>query len=780
MNVEPDVVGWAIEPDDWPKGQSKGYVLWNKTRADQVCNPTPAMHLAHACPDVKFVSTFGDISDNVVIIGRQTYQSMRTVVLGASVYLATTKETFGIGTLEAMCAGVPVLGYDWGGTSELIDHGMTGYLVQPGDIAGLKRGLEYCLEHRDILGENARVVAQGFTWNGVAADIAAIYDAAFAEKLEQQSGIKVSVVIPCHNYGRYVGDAIESVFEQETSFSYELIVVNDASTDNSAAVIQRLEADSPIPMGVVHVKDSAVGVANARNAGVRRAQGQYVVCLDADDKLGAYTFLQTLAEELDLDRALGITFTGLQFIDEDGNIGGKSGWPSGYNFDMQAEGHNQVPTCCMFRKEAWERAGGYKSMFEPAEDANLWLTIGSLGYKGKQAVDYGWFHYRLHSQSLSSSIREGKSAEPDWRMGFPWTVDGKRPFASDGRPFPNPHSWAVRNYDAPKVSVIIPVGPGHEYIIRQALDSIKAQTERFWEAIVVNDSGAEMDLTAYPWAREYKTSARGGMGAAHARNVGIEMASAPLIAFLDADDMFMPDFLTKTIRAYSRTGAYIYTDWISQTKSGQFENHDTLDFVVGDVFRKTSTHSINILLPTDWAKAVGGFDESMDTWEDVDFFMKLAASGYCGHRVAEPLTLYRYSTGTLRELSMPRVPELKDFLSTRYRDYMTGDKMCSCDQTVQPQPMVVPPDMGGSPSGDFGTAIRVEYTGERVPMSPTTLKGASTGASYGRRGKGEVFLIWKRDFDAMTGMFREVNEVIPQIRPTITPPPPASLWAGTV
>lgn len=777
MHVDPDVIGWAINPEEWSVGQPLGYVLWNKTRVDQVCDPTPAMSLAEMVPEVPFVTTFGSPMSNVRVIGRQTKEAMKGYILGASVYLATTKETFGIGTLEAMRAGVPILGYDWGSTRDVVKHGETGYLVDPGDIQGLADGLRYCLENRGILGANAREVAGGYNWETVAKKIAAVYDDVIRER---QSPIKISVVIPCHNYGRFVGEAIDSVINQETEYPYEIIVVNDKSTDNSAEVIKDRISSTEIPIGVVQSLGSAVGVANARNAGIARARGEYIVCLDADDRLGAYTFLQTLAEDLDADRSLGIVYTGLRVMDEDGNLSPNvNPWPGEYDFDQQLAGKNQVPTCCMFRREAWRRAGGYRTLYEPAEDANLWLMMGSIGYKAKMSISEGWFHYRLHSNSLSSDVRKGNRPEPDWKMSCPWAYDNKRPLASDGKPRPHSHSWPVRNYDRPLVSVIIPVGPKHEYIVRQALDSVESQTERMWEAIVINDSGAEIDLSGHPWARMWKTSEKGGTGSSHSRNLGIEKASAPLIAFLDADDMFLPQFLEKTLRGHSRSGGYVYTDWVSLSKTGMYEEHQTPDFVPGDVFRKTSTHSINVLMPKEWAQRIGGFDESMSTWEDVDFFMKMAAANMCGFRVPEALTMYRYSTGYLREMSMDKVKELKEFLADRYREYITGEKMCSCD-AVQPQQTVVVPSDSAMSSDQFGPAVRVEYTGERVPLSPVTLRGTATNTMYGRRGKGDIFLVWKMDFEAMRDSFVEIPHIQQEMRKTSAPPPPVLLQGSMI
>ena len=87
--------------------------------------------------------------------------------------------------------------------------------------------------------------------------------------------MKISVVIPVHNYGQFLGEAIESVLEQ-TIPVFELIVVNDGSTDNSSKVANSYDK-------VILLEQKHAGVSSARNAGANIASGDYIAFLDADD-----------------------------------------------------------------------------------------------------------------------------------------------------------------------------------------------------------------------------------------------------------------------------------------------------------------------------------------------------------------------------------------------------------------------------------------------------------------------------------------------------------------
>lgn len=762
MHVEPHVIGWAIEASEWPEPEPhQGYVLWNKTRQDRVCDPAPLIALAQQLPGQQFVTTFGSGGENVRTIGLQPHEAMCQIVRGAEVYLATTKETFGIGTLEAMVSGVPILGYKWGGTADIVEHGVTGYLVEPGDVDGLVEGLAYCKQHRAILGANARQVALTYTWEQVARSFAAIYDSIS----EQQSAPKVSVIIPLHNYGRFVGEAIDSVLAQETTFEYELLVVENGSTDDSYAVAKQHIGDK----GTVITLGKGVGPAHARNHGIEQAHGEFIVCLDADDRLGHPEFLQRLAEVMDADPTLGIAFTGLTlFRDVDGERQYRYGnWPEGFNFDLQCAGKNQVPTCCMFRKEAWRRTGGYRSYAEPAEDAELWLRIGGLGYGATQVTRERWFFYRWHEDSLSHPVRIQEREEPDWRRYHPWVKNGSRPLAALGNP--TKRSWPVRNYDRAIVTFVVPCGKGHEQYLSDALDSIEGQTDWRWSCVVVNDSGAPLDLQGHPWAKVVDTG--GNKGPGYARNRGVEAANTPLIAFLDADDFLEPRFLEETLRLYQVSGRYIYVDWMTLNDKGQVGRHETPDYEPGIVFRQTSIHSINILIERSALLKVGGFDESMAAWEDVDLFMKLAAAGYCGKRVPRYLMFYRHQTGMVRERGETIKSDLKKLLYERYKPYMEREKVCDCanipkvkiDTSINMAAQSVTPNK---------EMVRIIYNG---PTAAHDVYGGSTKQHYGRRSNGDVFYVWRPDSDASPMTFQPIPDVDAVIEPTRPPAPPELL-----
>lgn len=185
MHVEPRVIGWGVDTEEWtPKNDHANYVIWNKARVDNVSNPQPMLELAARAHDTLFLTTFGEGTPNVKTIGRQPYEVMKQHVRNAAVYLSTNVETFGLGLLEAMAAGVPVLSFRQGAQADYIEHGVHGFLAEPGDMDGLYEGLLYCLKHRERLGANAREAAKRWTWQRVAEQFAGIYHEVVAMKAD--------------------------------------------------------------------------------------------------------------------------------------------------------------------------------------------------------------------------------------------------------------------------------------------------------------------------------------------------------------------------------------------------------------------------------------------------------------------------------------------------------------------------------------------------------------------------------------------------------------------
>jgi glycosyltransferase involved in cell wall biosynthesis len=454
-----------------------------------------------------------------------------------------------------MASGIPVLGFDHGGNRDLVEHGVNGYLAEPGNFDDLAEGLNFCMKNWGVLGANGRELAKKWTWENACEKMIEVWKLAMVE--EEPT---VSIIIPTYNYADKVGRAIESGINQDYDKLGQILVVDDGSTDEGAT--ERLVSGyREIDSRVSFIRQSNAGVARARNTGIANVGSKYVCCLDGDDAIEPQ-FLKACIDELEADRSLGIAYTGLRWIKPDGSTG-ISEWPGEYDYDQQIVRKNQIPTCCVFRREIWERLGGYKSRYCPtgagSEDAEYWTRAGSIGFGAKKVTTAPLFIYSWQSGHTSQQ----DYSEVDWLAWHPYTRDGKHPFASVATPI-NKISHAVRQYDEPLVSVIIPVGPGHNRkdILENAIDSVEAQTFRKWELILVNDSNELLPANfflSYPYVRHMTTTGKEGAGAA--RNWGAENARAPFLLFLDADDWLHPDCLTDMLEEWRHEEAIIYSDY---------------------------------------------------------------------------------------------------------------------------------------------------------------------------------------------------------------------------
>lgn len=762
LRVDPHVIGHGVDWVEWQhQEENLGYVVWAKNRMTDVCDPTPVNMLAKKFPKRLFLTTFAvaDSTPNVKITGVLPYDEIKLAVQRSGVYLATTKETFGLGILEALAAGKPVLGFAYGGVLDLVEHGETGYLAKPGDYDDLATGLSYCFRHYKRLGEAARESAKRHTWAKVCEKLVNV----FLEALYPEPST-VSVVIPIFNKVETLQRTVESVLAQEDPPD-EIILVDNNSTDGSTDLGIQLALENHLAF----LQEPKQGVAHARNRGVAYARSKYIVCLDSDDAIEP-TFTQVCKAALEEDPSLGVAYTTLRWVDVDGNTD-ISEWPGVYDYNAFLQGQNQVPTGCMFRKEAWARVGGYRQRYAPwgagAEDAEFFLRLGAYGWGGRKVTNEPLFVY---SVGVGVTSQPGYQ-ESKWRKWHPWVRDKQHPFASQAKPAKLSHP--VRQYDSPAVSVIIPMSQNHQEFVIDALDSLEAQTFRYWEAIIVCDGFSTPPALqkAYPYVRWLEETKRGS-GAA--RNVAADNARAPYLLFLDADDWLEPDALKVMLDTQKGGKSIVYTDYVGyshvesefakqaeQENRLLFYNEGTKEAVIQyysaaydraraiqqpdtETGRMYNWNLVTSLTPKSWHDAIGGFDEKMQSWEDWEYWIRMAKCNYPFTRMPVSLVNYRFYTGERREIGLANHEKLIAYMQDKFEE----DDMCCggsggsvAQQYTPPPPLSI--NMGVMNNMNGNDYVMIELDDGK--SGDHRIQGPITKTDYGYRVTGDRFLMHVKD-----------------------------------
>lgn len=390
LHIDPHVTRNGIWVNEYPAaGSANGPVLFPKAALDANASPADAQWL-RTKTDLKLLSIakIAGIRSTGPLDRAAFLETLRT----CSVYLGTTKENNSMATMEAMISGVPVVGYAHGFNAEWLINGTGCELVAPGDQAALYAAIRKVQANWKRYSTAARAYAEMFDWQPVIQELLGLY-----ERVQQAPAAPtVSIVIPVHNYEAYLREAIDSALAQRYDGNdCEVIVVDDASTDHSATIAKRYDNKITLLRNKTNL-----GVAETRNRGIRQARGEYIVCLDADDRL-LPTFIEShLTAFHTLDDA--IAYAPIQVIDEHGRPRNQRLFHGAAKTVLQTQGRNQIPSCCMFRKSFWARAGGYDSHYTPAEDAHLWLKIFSLGGQAVRAATASQMEYRSHGDSLSA------------------------------------------------------------------------------------------------------------------------------------------------------------------------------------------------------------------------------------------------------------------------------------------------------------------------------------------------------------------------------------------
>lgn len=202
----------------------------------------------------------------------------------------------------------------------------------------------------------------------------------------------ISVIVPCYNQAQYLDECLQSVLDQ-TYQNWECIIVNDGSPDNTEDVAQKWVAkDSRFK----YLKKENGGISSARNAGIDKAKGEWVLPLDADDKIGNQ-YMKLAEKEFigyDLVYCKLILFGD---VNKELNV-------RNYSID-ELLFFNPFFCSSFFTKDNWKKIDGYdEKMRKGMEDWEFWIRLVYNSTIKVKKLDYIGFYYRRKEISTDTIV----------------------------------------------------------------------------------------------------------------------------------------------------------------------------------------------------------------------------------------------------------------------------------------------------------------------------------------------------------------------------------------
>lgn len=215
--------------------------------------------------------------------------------------------------------------------------------------------------------------------------------------MTNSDNFKLSVVIPAYNCAKYIEDTIASVLNQ-TRTPYEIIVVNDGSTDNTAEVVSKYPT-------IRLINKINQGPSETRNRGILECTGNWVAFLDSDD-IWHSEKIEKIEECLTKNPKIDMLSTAF-FI---GNP--QSGWkkitprrifnPNDSFFEQLYRRSFIATSSVVIKKSVLDKVGGFSSSLLVAEDLDLWLRVAITSAKYHYIAEH-LLYYRSHLASITSN-----------------------------------------------------------------------------------------------------------------------------------------------------------------------------------------------------------------------------------------------------------------------------------------------------------------------------------------------------------------------------------------
>jgi glycosyltransferase involved in cell wall biosynthesis len=483
----------------------------------------------------------------------------------------------------------------------------------------------------------------------------------------------VTIVITSYNYAAYVESAVRSALSQSYK-KLEVLVLDNASTDNSLEVIRSIHDER---LRVV-ARPENIGIQKNHNDGIRQATGDFVLFLSADDQL-LPTLVEDLLEYRRVHPDIDIVYASAIIASQSGELINYFDHPS-FDGAESYYGRNEFASLltrdsCMylptilFPRAIFDELGMLDESLEIVLDYEYGIRMASAGKRFGFMARPGAI-IRFHGENRSgvkSFVGSGKQlrefstlleryskpkyrqALAGWRAELMKMIDTKIKEFADffpaefeaQRPQNDPFVHRARESVAEvpdasdeslsghaRISVIIPFN-GRVGFLQRALRSLQAQTYDNWEAIVIVDRAADPSDLIRLMALEDRVRVsrlRSLQGVSAARNLGLGGVAGEIVAYLDDDNRFAPDYLSVVAEAFRDplTHATIANSRVLITRE------DGAVFLTADLPTRADVSNVSNVVPLNAIAhrrsalaAIGRFHPGMTAMEDWEFLLRL-------------------------------------------------------------------------------------------------------------------------------------------------------------
>ncbi len=497
--------------------------------------------------------------------------------------------------------------------------------------------------------------------------------------------LMLSVYMLTYNHGKFIEEAIKSVVNQEVDFAYELVIGDDASSDETQSVCEKYAQLYPDIIRYIR-RAQNLGAAKNSTQVLDSCRGKYLARLEGDDFMMGRGRLQAQVQWLEEHPDCMLVYGQAQIIDESRTVHGvipvEQRCFSGDVLDKMVVG-NLIPACtAVYRAEIlkqlpeWRslvRYGDYVANTLAADKGSVHcipeviscyrrhgssMTAGErLEDNAQQLMDIHQ-HFIVNNDLSSRGIALSREAlirklellyEQSGRNGvyIPWAELRER-YA----PCFDVDSELANRFNKLLDGILISKPPAASEVsclfsivlttynrptmLMDALRSVQLQTLQDFEVILVNDHGdhveAMLEKFSFPLTYIYKGS---NQGLSAARNTGLALAQGRYVCYLDDDDLYLPDHLAVLAKEFeTQPGAVIYTgveyvtEEIVESERKMLERSEPYQH---DQFDKERLFIHNYIPVNTWShprdliKDVGEFDTGLTAFEDWDMLMRLAA-----------------------------------------------------------------------------------------------------------------------------------------------------------